>query len=187
MGGLTLYRHDHRDIPDSDPMPPAGDHYKELTPEQKMAEDAIRAGKSDGTQIRAESLYVYSDLEMVERDWERKKGRHLYKLEIDGAVIRHRGDLLVFHEVMNAIKNKESPDGLVRKYWNAVDEGCHAELLVSKATVVEARRRACVRTASSSFDHLVGAQPYQQGYRKVKRLGGLEVQDHLEFYRHLNG
>jgi hypothetical protein len=42
MGGLTLYRHDHRDIPDSDPMPPAGDHYKELTPEQKMAEDAIR-------------------------------------------------------------------------------------------------------------------------------------------------
>ena len=49
------------------------------------------------------------------------------------------------------------------------------------------RRRACVRTASSSFDHLVGAQPYQWGYRKVKRLGGLEVQDHLEFYRHLNG
>jgi hypothetical protein len=30
-------------------------------------------------------------------------------------------------------------------------------------------------TASSSFDHLVGAQPYQWGNRKVKRLGGPEV------------
>ena len=39
----------------------------------------------------------------------------------------------------------------------------------------------------SSLDHLVGEQPYQWGYRKVKRLGGLEVQDHLEFSRHLNG
>jgi hypothetical protein len=25
------------------------------------------------------------------------------------------------------------------------------------------------------------------GYRKAKRLGGLEVYDHLEFGRHLNG
>jgi hypothetical protein len=38
-----------------------------------------------------------------------------------------------------------------------------------------------------SLDHLIGAQPYQWGYRKIKRLGGLEVQDHLKFSRHLNG
>jgi hypothetical protein len=37
------------------------------------------------------------------------------------------------------------------------------------------------------FDHLVSAQHYRWGYSKPKRLGGLEVQDHLRFCRKLNG
>src|SRR6516165_3130006 len=36
------------------------------------------------------------------------------------------------------------------------------------------------------FDHLVGANQNRWGYRKAKRLGGLEVQDHLEFCRKLH-
>jgi hypothetical protein len=114
MGKLTVYRHDTREIKDGDPMSPAGDHYGGLTGDQKLAEDAIRAGKPEGTQIRAESLYVYSDPEMAEADWKLKKSRHLYKLEIDEAAIRHRGDLQVFYEVMTAIRKKESPDELVK-------------------------------------------------------------------------
>jgi Helix-turn-helix len=37
------------------------------------------------------------------------------------------------------------------------------------------------------FDHLVGAQQNRWGYGKAERLGGLEVQDHLEFCRQLDG
>src|SRR6516225_7903678 len=40
------------------------------------------------------------------------------------------------------------------------------------------RRRTRV---ASSFDHLGGAQQNRSWYRKVKRLGGLEVHGHLEF------
>jgi hypothetical protein len=142
MGKLTVYRHDTRDIKDGDTMPPAGDHYGGLTGDQKLTEDAIRAGKPDGTKMRAGSLYVYSDPEMAEADWKLKKGRHLYKLEIDEAAIRHRGDLQVFYEVTNAIRKKESPDELVKKYWMPVEAGRYTELLVSDATVVELLKHA---------------------------------------------
>jgi hypothetical protein len=37
-----------------------------------------------------------------------------------------------------------------------------------------------------SFDDLVGAQLNRRGYGKAKRLGGLEVHDHLEFCRELH-
>ena len=36
------------------------------------------------------------------------------------------------------------------------------------------------------FDHLGGAQQNRWGYGKAKRLGGLEVQDHLVFHRKLH-
>jgi len=37
------------------------------------------------------------------------------------------------------------------------------------------------------FDLLISAQQYRWGYRKTERLGDLEVHDHLEFCRELNG
>ena len=40
--------------------------------------------------------------------------------------------------------------------------------------------RACL------FNHLVSAQHYRWGHRKAKRLGGLEVYDHLKFCRKLH-
>jgi hypothetical protein len=142
MSKLTVYRHDTRDIKNGNTMPPAGDHYGRLTGDQKLAEDAIRAGKPDGTEIRAGSLYVYSDQGMAEADWKLKKGRHLYKLEIDEAAIRHRGDLRVFSEVINAIRKKEPSDELVKKYWTPVEVGRYSELLIWDATVVELLKHA---------------------------------------------
>jgi hypothetical protein len=41
--------------------------------------------------------------------------------------------------------------------------------------------------ARDLFDHLVGAKQNRWGYRKAKRLGGLEVHGHLKFCRQLNG
>src|SRR5262249_3816062 len=40
--------------------------------------------------------------------------------------------------------------------------------------------------SATSFDHLIGAQQNRLGYRKAKRLGGLEVHDHLKFGRKLH-
>jgi hypothetical protein len=37
-----------------------------------------------------------------------------------------------------------------------------------------------VTLLSFSFDYLVSAQQYRWGYGKAKRLGGIEVYDHLE-------
>ena len=36
------------------------------------------------------------------------------------------------------------------------------------------------------FDHLVGDGLYRERYRKAERLGGLEVDDHLELGRKLH-
>ena len=36
------------------------------------------------------------------------------------------------------------------------------------------------------FDHLIGAEPNRRRYHKTKRLGGLEVYQHLELSRQLN-
>ena len=114
----------------------------------------------------AESLYVYSDSEMAEADWEWKKDRHLYKLEVDEGAIRHRGDLQLFYEVMKAIREKESPDELVKKYWKPVEAGRYAELLVSEATVVKRIKHASEHKS-----------PLQRANAKMR-----DDPDNLEFY-----
>jgi hypothetical protein len=143
VGKLIVYRHDFREIENGETMISAGDHYWGLTGDQQLTEDAIRAGKPDGTRFRAESLYVYSDAKMAEQDWKRKPGRYLYKLEIDDDVIRHSGDLQVYSQVTAAIRKNEPQDELVKKYWTPVVEaGRYTELLVADATVVELLKHA---------------------------------------------
>src|SRR6516162_7421683 len=54
------------------------------------------------------------------------------------------------------------------------------------------RRWSCIGSRSwcpcavRLFDHLISAQPNRWGYGKTERLGGLEVQDHLELCRKLH-
>jgi hypothetical protein len=47
------------------------------------------------------------------------------------------------------------------------------------------RQFACARWRPKGLAKFVPAAPW--GYRKAKRLGGLNVYDHLKFSRHLNG
>src|SRR5215475_1891904 len=42
------------------------------------------------------------------------------------------------------------------------------------------------RSKRPLLDHFVGAQQNRWGYRKAKRLGGLDVHDHLVFHRKLH-
>ena len=42
------------------------------------------------------------------------------------------------------------------------------------------------RHNAALWDHLVGKDRNRWGYRKAERLGGLEVDDHLEFCRKLH-
>lgn len=136
MTKITVYRHDPRDFADGDEIRSAGDHRDRLTEDQKSAENAIREGKPNGDKIRADSLYVYHDVEMAETDWKLKPGRHLYELEVDDADIAHSGDLQIYHEVLRVLRKDLPIDDAVKRYWAPVETGRHIERLVSKAIVV---------------------------------------------------
>jgi hypothetical protein len=47
-------------------------------------------------------------------------------------------------------------------------------------------RSACPRQTARLFDHLVGAVEQWKRHIEVDRLGGLEIDDKLEFYRLLD-
>ena len=46
--------------------------------------------------------------------------------------------------------------------------------------------RSAARLVSSSFDHLIGPTEYRLRDRQAERLGGLEVDDQLDFGRLLD-
>jgi hypothetical protein len=142
MTKITVYRHDHRDFKIGEVMPPAGDHYSGLTGDQQKAEDKVRAGRPDGAEVRADHLYVYPHRDMAEEDWKHRKDRHLYELEIDEADIRHRGDLQIFHEVIDAVRIGAPVDEAVRRYWISAADSRYVELMVARATVVDRTKDA---------------------------------------------
>ena len=69
--------------------------------------------------------------------------------------------------------------------------GCHVRLPIPIAAFRAKGRlgqlSAIKRHNQQLFDLLVGAQQNRWRHGKAKRLGGLEVDDHLEFCRQLNG
>src|SRR5215467_1299312 len=84
--------------------------------------------------------------------------------------------------------------------WPDVRTGSRAEMLrVSKtglllpekadggAEVLVCQLGAINRHNRRLFDDLVGAKQDRWGHCKTERFGGLEVQDHLDFCRQLNG
>lgn len=134
---VKAYRHDSREFYEGDEMPPAGDHISNLKGDQLQAEEAIRFGKPDGTNIRADYLYVYLDGRMAEFDWDRKPDRHLYEVEISEDDIVHTGDLQHFAEVVAAIRKKEATDDAVKRYWTPAKEGRNLEVIAKKAIVIQ--------------------------------------------------
>ena len=59
--------------------------------------------------------------------------------------------------------------------------------IVSDFAALQRRSSSAInRHNQQLFDHLGGAQHDGWGYRKAERLGGLEVQDHLELGRKLH-
>ena len=43
------------------------------------------------------------------------------------------------------------------------------------------KRNGCMEQTASLFDHLVGTREQHRRHREAKRLGGLEINDQLEF------
>jgi hypothetical protein len=140
MAKLTVYRTDKRDLEPGREISSPGDHRSSLPNKETIAaEDAIRAGRDGGAEIRAESLYVYPSAELAKNDWTfRSKGkRHLYKVEIDQSDIVHIGDLQIYYEVIAEIRTDRDTADSVEKYWTATPIERNAEYLVRSATVVE--------------------------------------------------
>jgi hypothetical protein len=94
------------------------------------------AGREDGKAIRAASIYAYLDRAFAEFAWSRKKGMHLYEVEIAEEDIVHIGDLNSFTTVVDANKQNKPTGEAVSKYWEGVLGGRQAEVLVRKARVV---------------------------------------------------
>jgi hypothetical protein len=137
---VIVYRTDSRDFETGEEITSRGDHRDELPDEDKReAEDAIRASRTDGAKIRADSLYTYRSLDLATSDWRfrSKDKRHLYELEIDESNIVHIGDLMIYFDVIADVRAKRDPIGTAGKYWVAAPSERNTEYLVRKATVVK--------------------------------------------------
>ncbi len=88
------YRADRRCFKPKDVMRPEGtyqNHFKEAGKAmEKALEDARPRHKKPN---RKESLFVFDDLEAVQRHWRTHDGSYLYEVEIDEATVSHCGDM----------------------------------------------------------------------------------------------
>lgn len=143
MARITVYRTDSREFEPDREMTSAGDHRDGLPDEEtREAEDAIRLGRADAAEIRIKGLYVYTDAGLAQRDWEgiRNKGgkRHFYKLEVDEKDTLHKGDLMIYAEVVADVRARRDKTVNVQRYWDTPPaKGRNTEYLVRKAIVVE--------------------------------------------------
>jgi hypothetical protein len=167
------YRTDHRQpLHIGDIMEAAGDHLDvaEFPDISRKAEMALR-NSSQHTDIRANALYLYSDLHMAEEDWRlRGKGlRTFYKVSFEDDDLLHTGDFLTFDLVAKDIRAANDPSANVEKYWAGCNPSRYSEYLVRKATVLEV-----IREATSWKTH------YQTAADKLRREPANE-----DWYRNL--
>lgn len=107
------------------------------------AEIALR-NSLQHTDIRANALYLYFDLNMAEEDWRhRGKGiRSLYKVAFEDDDLLHIGDLDIFDRVAKDISAGKDPSANIERYWAGCSPSRFSEFLVYKATVLEVLREA---------------------------------------------
>jgi hypothetical protein len=115
---------------------PAEDHLPNLSPDKQRAEAAIRAGDPRG-RSRAHALYLFEDLNVAKGLLSETKGEQLYECRIDIQDILHRGDLRIYDQVVEALKNGRPADELIREYWAGVErEAPRIELVVNRCIFV---------------------------------------------------
>jgi hypothetical protein len=133
---IIAYRYDSQEHAHGQIVKQTVDHIDRLTPTQREAELLVRAGKEDGTSIRGKSVYSYRDRKFAEFGWSRKKGMHLYEVEIDDADIVHKADLAAYTAVEDAHVNGQPTAEHVARYWTGAAEGRRLEILAIQVRVV---------------------------------------------------
>jgi hypothetical protein len=136
MPKRTLYRYDTKEHAPDQIITACGDHISRLTPGQREVESALRGARPDGGEVRGKSIYGYIDAEFAEFAWRRKKGMHLYEIEVDEQDVLHVANLDAFTAVETAMSKGESPDEPIQEYWSGADSGRRGEVLAKKARVV---------------------------------------------------
>ena len=115
---------------------PTADHLPKLSPDKQRAEVAIRAGDKRG-RSRAHALFVFEDLDVAKALLGQTQSKQLYEMSIEDKDILHRADLRIYDEIVDALKAKRDPDGLIREFWAGIERPSpRIELAVMKATVV---------------------------------------------------
>jgi hypothetical protein len=115
---VKLYRYEDRDFAEGEVMPPFGDHYRRLTPEQKIVENKLIEALPDGENLRNSSLYTWEDEAVARRVFDaqvsaKKPRTYLYEVEVEAEKVRFRGDLNSYSAAVDAVANNQSPDAAI--------------------------------------------------------------------------
>jgi hypothetical protein len=138
-----VWRTDGRVFKPGDTMSSAGDHTATLDGAHAEPERILREAMADGADVRAASLYTWEDETWARRAWSYENGKYLYKLEIDEADVRHRGDVNHYTDIGDALKINADTSLSVQDYLSGRNSDrskyptARFEILVRKALVLE--------------------------------------------------
>jgi hypothetical protein len=135
-GDIKGYRYCEEDFPRGYVNQALEDHLPKLSPDKQKAEIAIRQADKRGPP-RAYATFVFEKLEIAKRLLDETKGKHLFELSISRADILHRADLRIYDEIVQALRNGEGADTLIKEFWAGVERpDPRIELSVAKAAIV---------------------------------------------------
>lgn len=143
MAKITVWRTDAQRFDAGSEMVSRGDHAATLDGAHKAAENLLRAKMANGDDVRSNSLYTWRDEEWARATWKREPSKYLYRLEVDGADIRHTADACYYTEIGEALAAKTSPEAAIDAYAAGAafvpvrHYKARVEILVGRATVLE--------------------------------------------------
>jgi hypothetical protein len=132
------YRVDRRDFNPGERIDYTGVYFKNLTNTGKIVEDVLELYRPDGKPKRDTMLHVFEDLGPARKFWSKMKDGNLYKVQVDNAFVRHRGDMQLTEKVKHLVEQESEPKSAAMAYWNGEQtENPENELLVEYAVVTE--------------------------------------------------
>jgi hypothetical protein len=142
-----VYRYDNEDYAVGRVVAARGDHIDSLTGPQREVELLLRAASATAGDLRMMSLYTWEDRDIARRLCHLKRAKFLYEMEIEGASVRHRGDVNLYSAAVDAVLAGEPTADFIAKYWCGEIAGPpwtppRIEILVSEAKVIRKFTRA---------------------------------------------
>jgi hypothetical protein len=136
MGKIICYRIDHREFKEGDIITSPGDHIDRLNDLLKAAELRLRGFSQEKAELRAGSLYAFTNLEWSKKYFLGKTG-FLYELEVDETNVVHVADMMLVNLISEAeASDEDSAISFAKQYWaGGRGNGERIEILATEAVV----------------------------------------------------